>query len=85
MTAEQIEICMKLGSVRYLPASFNKRLGQSLCAIAEHSPQKELSASQNEWMYRLLYRYRKQLPNTYDKYKANEFCNKLTTKKQQNL
>ena len=76
MTDEQKEICERLGAVKYLPASFDKRLGQNLCGMAELTPGKELSEKQNEWMYRLLYKYRKQLPHTYNKYQSNEFCNK---------
>jgi hypothetical protein len=51
MTKEQQDICLALGKVSYLPAE----------------PEKELSEKQNEWMYRLLYKYRKQLPNTYER------------------
>jgi len=76
MTPEQLEICLNLGNVSYLPASFDKRFGRNLHSLAQTNPTKELSDSQNEWMYRLLYKYRKQLPNTYKKYKSNEFCNK---------
>jgi hypothetical protein len=74
MTNEQQTICKALGTVRYLPASFDKRFGNNLCSLAETQPEKELSEKQNEWMYRLLYKYRKQLPRTYEKFKHNEFC-----------
>lgn len=75
MTTEQIEISIALGDVTYLPGSFNKRLGLALHYMAINNPEKELSESQNEWMYRLLYKYRRQIPSVYEKYKANEFCN----------
>lgn len=74
MTQEQKEICLALGGVTYLPGSFDKRFGRNLYGIAESKPDKELSEKQNEWMYRLLYKYRKQLPRTYEKYKSNPFC-----------
>lgn len=80
MTQEQIEICRVLGGVNYLPGSFDKRLGKDLCAYSNIEG-KELSEKQNEWMFRLLYKYRKQLPNTYNKHKDNPLCSRLTTPK----
>jgi hypothetical protein len=74
MTEDQREICLALGKVSYLPASFDKRFGQNLNATATLDPAKELSEKQNEWMYRLLYKYRKQLPNTYSRYKDHPLC-----------
>lgn len=76
MTLDQKEICIALGRANYLPGSWDKRLANTLHSLATINPEKELSESQNEWMYRLLYKYRKQLSNTYEKYKSNEFCNK---------
>lgn len=81
MTTEQIEICKALGKVRYLPASFDKRFGNNLCSLSFTQPEKELSEKQNEWMYRLLYKYRKQLPVTYEKYKSNPLCSQREDKK----
>lgn len=77
MTDEQKEICINLGKVSCLPASFDKRFGNNVHSMALNSPEKELSESQNEWIYRLLYKYRKQLPKTYEKYKANPLCSRL--------
>jgi hypothetical protein len=76
MTEQQKEICISLGRVTYLPGSFDKRFGNNLHSIAVTNPDKELSEKQNEWMYRLLYKYRKQLAVTYEKYKNHPFCNK---------
>jgi hypothetical protein len=74
MTPEQIEICLKFGNVRFLPGSFDKRFAYNVHAIASRTPDKQLSDSQNEWMFRLLYKYRKQLPVTYEKHKNNPMC-----------
>lgn len=76
MTSEQIEISLQLGKATYLPGSFDKRLGLSLSSMAQTHPEKELSDKQNEWMYRLLYKYRNQLPNTFKKYSSNPLCSK---------
>jgi hypothetical protein len=81
MTPEQNDICTALGKVTYLPASFDKRFGNNLYGLAQSQPEKELSEKQNEWMYRLLYKYRKQLPKTYERYKANPLCSRLETPK----
>lgn len=34
----------------------------------------KISEKQNEWIFRLLYKYRKKLPELYEKYKDNKFC-----------
>ena len=78
MTEEQINICKALGSVNYLPASFDKRIGKNLAAMAVSFPDKELTAKQDEWMYRLLYKYRRQIPITYDRYGMHQYCARLT-------
>jgi hypothetical protein len=85
MTQDQIYICVALGDVRYLPASFDKRFGLNLCAIAESTPDKELTEKQNEWMYRLLYKYRKQLPETYSRFKDNPMCSQKEPRKQKTV
>jgi hypothetical protein len=74
MTKDQQEICIALGNVRYLPASFDKRFGNNLSSIAKTTPGKELTDGQIEWMYRLLYKYRKQLPRLYGRHKDHHFC-----------
>ncbi len=74
MTPDQIHICKSLGRVRYLPGSFDKRFGNNLASLAENNPDEELTAKQIEWMYRLLYKYRKQLPSTYEDNKHQPFC-----------
>lgn len=79
MTNDQKYICIGLGTVRYLPGTFDKRLGNNLCALVSNNPEKELSDKQNEWMYRLLYKYRKQLPSIYERYKNNPLCSQLNS------
>lgn len=71
MKPEQAEICSALRfKVSYLPGSFDKRLGMSLDSL------KELTEKQNEWMYRLLFKYRRQLPELYERHKTNPFCSR---------
>lgn len=80
MTKDQQLICVNLGRVRYLPGTFDKRFGNKLSSIAQVSPEKELSEKQVEWMYRLLYKYRKQLPKTYELNKNNPLCSRKEQK-----
>lgn len=77
MTEEQKQICVKLHGVRVLPGTFDKRFIKSLYSLVATKPDSPLSDSQNEWMFRLLYKYRKQLPVTYDRHKANPLCTQI--------
>jgi hypothetical protein len=76
MTIEQVVICKALGSVRYSAGSFDKRFGNNLSGIAENDSARELTNSQNEWMFRLLYKYRNQLPALYERFKGVPDCSK---------
>ena len=73
MTASEHEICKALGNIRYLPGTFNKRFGHS---VSRYGIDKELSLNQQEWIYRMLYTYRKQLPRLYQIHKNHPHCNK---------
>ena len=74
MTTDEQKICLALGTCRYLPGTFDKRLGNNLCSQA--STNQLITESQKEWMYRLLYKYRKQLPHLYDLHKGHPHCTK---------
>lgn len=72
MTTDEQKICIALGSCRYQPGSFDKRLGNNLHDQAVTL--QLITESQREWMYRLLYKYRKQLPNLYSLHKNHPYC-----------
>lgn len=76
MTQEQIEICISLGAIRYSNGHFDKRFAKSIHTIALNKPDQELTEKQNEWMFRLLYKYRNQAPHIYNKHKSNPLCAK---------
>lgn len=76
MTKEEQNICIRLGNVRCLPATFDKRFTRNMAGIAKSNPEKDLTESQKEIMYRLLYKYRKQLPKTYNLFKNHPHCSK---------
>jgi hypothetical protein len=74
MTADQLEICKALATVTYLPGSWDKRMGTGLRYY------EKLTDKQNEWMYRLLYKYRRQISKVYEKHKDNPLCSQLKRK-----
>jgi len=76
MTPEQIEIGKALGGLSFLPGSWDKRMARSLECMAWMDNQIDLTEKQNEWMFRLLYKYRKQLPTLFTKHINNPYCNK---------
>ncbi len=79
MTADQTEISIKLGNCRFLPGSWDKRFARNVYDKAVSG--KELTENQKEWIYRLLYSYRGQLPVLYQKHKGHPHC----SRKQQNI
>jgi hypothetical protein len=76
MTAEEIEIIQALGKCRLLPGSWSKRFIETLENLINIKPNQPLTASQTEWTYRLLYKFRKQCLSTYVKYQSHPHCKK---------
>lgn len=76
MTKEEIEIAKSFDRITFLPGSWNKRFAQGVKSQAILRPGDELSGKQKEWMYRILYTFRRQIPDVYEKYKFNEWCQK---------
>lgn len=77
MTTDEISIATLLNSCSLLPGSFNKRFIKSIYYQAINKPESELTEKQKEWLFRLLYTYRGQVPETYKKYSDNPFCRKI--------
>lgn len=85
MKPEEIRIALNLGSsVTFLPGSWDKRFSNQMYQIAFQNPEKEITASQREWLFRLLYKYRKQVPKTYEAFKDIPECSRKE-KKNSNL
>lgn len=76
MTSEQHEIIKGLRIARMLPGSWDKSFSEKLYFS---KPDFKLSETQSEWIFRLLYKYRKQLPDLYEKHKDNDFCKAKTS------
>ena len=77
MTPQQIEIALSFNRITFLPGSWNKRFASAMAYKAAKYSELELSAMQNEWIYRILYTYRRQVPDVYEKYRDNVNCKKL--------
>ena len=74
MTTAEIEISISFNRVTFLPGSWDKRYARQWANQAESNPAYELTDKQSEWIYRLLYKYRRQLPDIYEKYKDHPLC-----------
>lgn len=69
MTPDQAHIINKLSTI-------TRRAGFDTVFIDNLSRRKdiELTEKQDEFLYRVLYRYRDKLPHTYSQYKDHKFC-----------
>lgn len=77
MTEHEIKIAKNLGNVSVLPGGFDKRFIRQVSSIANNNPEQELSEKQKEWMLRLVYKYRRQIPKTYEYCKKDPRCSRL--------
>ena len=82
MTDEEKEVIGALDRVTYLPGSWNKKFARAMVLLMRVSPEKELSEKQGQWIYRLLYRYRRQVPEVYEKYMDRPCCNNAGYRKE---
>lgn len=74
MTQDEIQIATNLYACTMLPGTFDKRFVTDMYFRSKQQEPKPLSDKQNEILYRLVYKYRKQIPHTYEKYKNNIYC-----------
>lgn len=72
MTPQQATICKALAEVSYTPGSWDKKFANSIGIMARANG--SLSLKQNESMFRLLYKYRKELPELYALHQNNPLC-----------
>lgn len=74
MTADEIKIARALYHCSMLPGTFDKRFISNMHSNSKEQNPKPLSDKQNEILFRLCYKYRAQIPNTYNEYKNNVNC-----------
>lgn len=77
MSADELLIIEKLNVCRYAPGTWSKRFITDLFHIAKANSEYLLTEPQREWIYRVLYQMRKQVPFTYEKFKKNKYCKKV--------
>lgn len=61
MTDDERAVALALGKVNYLPASWDKRFGRDMAALAQQ-PDAALTEPQRTSLWRLRHRYRRQIP-----------------------
>lgn len=72
-TSEERHIALELRlKVTFQVASWNKRFCRSMYDLAKSDG--EATECQKQWLYRMVYTYRKQVPELYEKYKFHEHC-----------
>jgi hypothetical protein len=76
MTPDQIQIAKSFNRITFQPGTWNKRFAKTMAAIAENKPEYEISSGSDEWLYRLVYTFRRQIPDVYEKFKDNPNCKK---------
>jgi hypothetical protein len=76
MTPDQIQIAKSFNRITFQPGTHNKRFAQSMIAIAENKPEYEISSKQEVWLYWIIYTFRRQIPDVYEKFKENPNCKK---------
>lgn len=69
MTESEKEIIQMLNGCRMLPGLYVKRVISSMDKWIKNDNEIELSEDMKTWLLKQLKRYRKQIPNTYNKYK----------------
>jgi hypothetical protein len=74
MTIDEQHIIEKLGLLRLQAGSFDKRFIHGLNAKRLSTPGQEITDGQREWIYRMVYKYRKQLSSVYGRFKNHEYC-----------
>lgn len=77
MSADELLIVEKLSGCRYAPGTWSNRFITDLALLAKENSSYILTEPQKEWIYRLLYILRKQVPFTYKKFQKHPHCKKL--------
>ena len=76
MTNEEIEIAKGLKGVNTGLNINQSKFLQGMAYRAEMSPQSTITPKQREYLFGLVYSYRGQAPELYNKYQNHELCQK---------
>lgn len=76
MSTDELLIIGKLAVCNYAPGTWSNRFIADLSLLEKENSSYILTEPQREWIYRVLYQMRKQVPFTYDKFKSHPHCKK---------
>jgi hypothetical protein len=65
VTDEEKEIAKALSRCTFVPATPPKRFARDMASAAEHRPDLELTERQRKYLFDLLHRFRRQIPQTH--------------------
>lgn len=63
MTPRELAICRAFKNVSFQLGSSHKRFARDMMHMAEHAPEKELTAKQATYLAQVAYKYRRQMPS----------------------
>ena len=85
MDNEHKEISVALYNASMLPGTFDKRFSKSVYYMAISETEQELTEKQVIWLYKLLYKYRRQCATEFNKYYNNYKLNHHTNQSNDHL
>lgn len=74
MTPAEYRISIALERVRCLPGGWDKRFIKSIVYKRATAPKTGLTKKQHQWLLRLLYKFRAQVPYTYALFAQTKHC-----------
>lgn len=74
MSLDELLIIERLKAVNLSNSQWAKRFIGNIYSVSKDNPNIVISDNQREWLYRYLYKYRKQMPVTYKKFKDHPHC-----------
>lgn len=74
-----VQAAISLTCCRFLPASFDKRFVRNVCEPLVHAQRTSITVKQWAWLWRLAYKYRRQIRNLEVRRYADLLCGKVPT------
>ncbi|MCY7361528.1 MAG: hypothetical protein LH629_05590, partial [Ignavibacteria bacterium] len=69
MRAEEIEIIIALNNIDFSNADFDRKFVKTIYQFINAEPEVELSDEQRTWLFKLLNKYKSEVPEVFIKYK----------------
>lgn len=68
MTETEKAIALALNKCTYVPGTAPKRFARDMASATKHRPDLELTGPQRKYLFDLLHRMRRQIPQAHDRY-----------------